>query len=518
MPDVTKITVLAVVLCGLLVPARPAAAATAGDCAAAAYPSAQWAACEADNLRRAGENPLAHLALTPALLAASAHYQLDRARAVAADPERRPDPNSCTTVVLCPVDPRVQGWSAKGGVVEPVLYTSRSGATISGHVWATRAGPALRPGVVVINGSVVGFEQIYWYLAQALARSGFVVMTFDVQGEGMSDQLGEAPDQTEDAFAGIPLLGLMAPRSSSDGPIGLGGNGLTFYDGGQDALDFFLSTPARPYVPRASRGSGTSNAAKQARRVRAGRNAPYNPLWRMLDRTRIGLTGHSYGAEAASWLTQADPRVDTAVALDSLCTPVSPAPDELHAFASPNPDTGGLPHITYGFATGCFETPPGPAPRITKPALGVNGDYLLVPVPYARPPHPLAKSRPSLAYSAAGVDTGQVTIRGGTHFDFNDVPAVLPATRQGIDLVTWYTTAWFDKYLDRDPTADRRLRTERWRDQLSWHHRSRLDIATPAGGRYRCEDLRRGCAGTVPATGDGWSGSYDFVQAGLRSR
>ena len=108
--------------------------------------------------------------------------------------------------------------------------------------------------------------------------------------------------------------------------------------------------------------------------------------------------------------------------------------------------------------------------------------------------------------------------------------AALPATLRGIDLVTWYTTAWFDKYLDHDPTADARLLTLRWHDDaatrrldgngnlLSWHFRSRLDIHRADGRRYRCEDLRRGCAGMVPAARDGWTGTYDFVQGSLRVR
>src|SRR5262249_14245645 len=163
--------------------------------------------------------------------------------------------------VACPVDPRLEQWANGAGIVAPVLYTSRSGATMSGHVWATRSGPARRPGVVFINGSIIGYEQLYWFVAQALAKAGFVVMTFDVQGEGMSDQFGEAPDQTEDSFAGIPVLSLLDPTPTTG--VGLGGNGRTFYDGGEDALDFFVSTPAAPYVPVPSRTSNTSHAAKQ---------------------------------------------------------------------------------------------------------------------------------------------------------------------------------------------------------------------------------------------------------------
>src|SRR4051794_32223604 len=43
----------------------------------------------------------------------------------------------------CAGDVRLYDWGPRGyGIVKPVLYTARDGATISGHVWATRSGPA----------------------------------------------------------------------------------------------------------------------------------------------------------------------------------------------------------------------------------------------------------------------------------------------------------------------------------------------------------------------------------------
>jgi len=493
------------------------------DCATTTALTPAYQSCEGKNLTITGQNQSAHPELVPGIFAATAAYQQARFAAIAADPERQPNPNSCTTSLLCPIDPRMNDFAARGGIVRPVLYTSRSGATMSGHVWATVAGPATRPGIVLVNGSIVGFEETYWFLAEALAKAGFEVLTFDAQGEGMSDQLGEFPDQLEDAFAGSPLAGLVGPRPLLDG---FGGNGYPFYDGGQDALDFLLSTPAHPYVPRPSRTTGTSHAAKQARRVASGRNAAYNPLWSTLDPSSIGITGHSYGAVAASWLGQADPRIDAVVALDSLCLPVSPAPSEQYG-AYPNPDFNGLPGMTYGLPRDCFSAPAGPAPALTKPALGIAGDYLLNPVPYLLPPNPLAKSRASLAYSAAGDDTGQVLVRGGTHLSFTDIPFLVPGSLRAIDMITWYTTAWFAKYLQHRPGADAMLLTDRWQHDaatgtvdpvgdanlLSWHFRSRLDVAREGGGRVRCENLRTGCGVLVPSSTDGWAGEYSIVSA-----
>src|SRR5918911_4989389 len=55
----------------------------------------------------------------------------------------------------CAGDARLYDWQAKGyGIVQPVLFTARNGATLSGHVWATRAGPAKPPRLRITNGSV----------------------------------------------------------------------------------------------------------------------------------------------------------------------------------------------------------------------------------------------------------------------------------------------------------------------------------------------------------------------------
>ena len=43
----------------------------------------------------------------------------------------------------CAGDVRLYDWATKHyGIVRPVLFTARNGATLSGHVWATVVGPA----------------------------------------------------------------------------------------------------------------------------------------------------------------------------------------------------------------------------------------------------------------------------------------------------------------------------------------------------------------------------------------
>ncbi|MCW3067203.1 MAG: hypothetical protein JWN32_4375 [Solirubrobacterales bacterium] len=404
-----------------------------------------------------------------------------------ADPEREFATDLCSNGMDgCAGDVRLYDWQRNGyGIVKPVLFTARNGATLSGHVWATRAGSAApRPGVVITNGSVQADEQMYWFAAQALAKAGYVVLTFDPQGQGLSDTFGTGRDLLE----GTP--------AQTDG--------RPFYDGTEDALNFFFSTRAHPYDPVKSCSSGTSHADKQNRRAAKGLDAPYNPFWSLLDPSRVGIAGHSYGAAGVSYIGQWDSRVKAIVAWDNLGPP------------DPNKGLGERP---------CPADPTArTAAATTKPALGMSADYGLPPTPNLTTPKPLAKSTASLAYTKAGVDTGEIVIRGGSHLDFSFIPnPAFGASLRGADEIAWYTTAWFDKYVKGDPTADARLLTNRWRhdgeeaavdpkgdgNMFSFYYRSRLDVHLAGGGRFACEDLRPGCPGLTDA--DGVPGVYSYV-------
>jgi dienelactone hydrolase len=392
------------------------------------------------------------------------------------DPERNFEGHLCTTYEDgCAGDARLYDWGPKGyGIVQPVLFTARNGATITGRIWATKSGPAKRPGIVITNGSVQAPQTVYWFAAQTLAKAGYVVLTSDPQGQGQSDEKGEAPDQNEGSPAQT--------------------DGRPFFDGTEDALNFFLSTAGNPYKPVPSCSSGTSHAPKQDRRVKAGLNASYNPFWQMLDPSKVGLAGHSYGAAGVSYIGQWDPRVKTIVAWDNLGTP------------DPNQPFGG-----NGGQPVEQPCPANPAARavakITKPALGMSADYFIPPEPNTSDPNPLAKSTTSRAYSKAGVDTGEIVIRGGTHYDFDWVPNPgFPASLRGADEIAWYTQAWFDKYLKADPSADSLLVTNRWLadkqeaavdpdhsgNMFSFYYPSRLDIHLASGARFTSENMRSG--------------------------
>jgi dienelactone hydrolase len=425
----------------------------------------------------------------------------------AKDPERNFITNLCATGNDgCAGDVRLYDWGPKGyGIVKPVLFTARNGATLSGRVWATVAGPARRPGIVITNGSVQADEQMYWYVAQTLAKDGYLVMTFDPQGQGQSDDFGEAPDQQE----GFP--------AQSDG--------RPFFDGTEDAIDFFLSDARHPYEPVPSCETGTSHAPKQNRRVAAGLDTAYNPLAGILNPNRLGLAGHSYGAAGVSYIGQWDPRVDAVVAWDNL---------------------GGTDPNAPFMRGNALEKPcpADPSQRtvapITKPALGMSADYGLPATPNTSQPDPEAKTARSVQYTQAGVDSGEIIIRGGDHTDFSWIPnAAFSGSLRGADEINWYTSAWFDKYVKGDPSADSRLLSDRWftdareaavdpdgdGNMFSRYYRSRLDIGLSGGGRFDCEDFRpdpmrpdppstypvNTCSSFVPAAQDGWPGEYDYI-------
>ncbi len=416
--------------------------------------------------------------------------------AQAADPGRFYTDDLCWSLGNgCAGDIRLNNWAANGyGIVRPVLFTARDGATLSGHVWATVAGPAKRPAVVITDGSVQADEQLYWYAAQTLAKAGYVVLTFDPQGQGQSDTYGQSPDANE----GVP--------AQSDG--------RPFYDGTEDAINFLLSTPRHPYLPVRSCNTGTSHAAKQTARVRAGLDAAYNPYWSLLRSGKIGLVGHSYGAAGVSYIGQWDPRVGAVVALDNL--------------GGPGPTSGSVPGSGGKSKLGEQGCPANPAARttapITKPALGISADYGLPPTPNASLPDPNAKAQESKVYTQAGDNTGEVVIRGGSHLDFSFIPnQAFGASLRGPDITDWYATAWFDKYLKHQPSADRRLLTQRWRSDLveagvdpnhdpnafSFYYYSRLDFGLTGGARFDCENLRDGCPGLV--SNDGYKGDYSYI-------
>jgi pimeloyl-ACP methyl ester carboxylesterase len=452
----------------------------------AAPASAFDSAREATNLAKSQERFVSY-ATDPGYQAQMALQALSQTKSLAAYLARHPGAspvNPCADAAgPCAGDTRVFAWKHGVGVVRPIHFANRNGATISGHLWARLPpGPSVTrlPAVLIVNGDLAS-EEIYWWAAAVLARHGYLVMTYDPQGHGRSDTFGSGADVLRHVdiqqAAGCDCV---EPQANADAA-----------DQARDALDFLFSSPATPYTPRRPTGAETQRAG-----VADGEKDASNPLAALLDPEHVGLAGHSRGAFAVSILGSRDRRVKAIAAWDDL-------------LAGDDPEELAAPVV----------------PRV--PAMGLSADYYEAPQPYTEHPDPFAKSRAFDAYRRAGIDVMELAIRGGTHYEASYVPNPgFPATLRGIDLVSWYTQAFFDRYLRRDASAVARLLSDRWRadgagarvdpagdgNLFSFYYRSQVAIHDGAA-LVTCASLRAGCPALVPRARDGYRGRYSYLRA-----
>lgn len=332
-------------------------------------------------------------------------------------------------------NPLRAGWNGTRGRSTKVAFTNRFGALLRGTVHAPLPGakdPYTRkklvgpyPGVVITPGSVQGSEGMYTWLAQDLAERGYVVLTYDVQGQGASETL---PHMTSNA---LPFCNPFAPPEDLEmsGCPGVPFQQLSnFVVGTEDALDFFTATPSKHYA----------NPGAVGTKVNA-----YNPYAKLFDRskdtktatkgrsTRLAIIGHSMGAAAVSKVQGKDRRVAAVVALDKLT----------------GPDSGGALHGS------------GNLPKV--PALALQSEYGFGVTPYAlsggsslspsaSPDGPDPQRERATGFDAwrrAKVDSMLVVPHASTHLEYTDIPLVLPASRYGQALSSTYVQAWLDRYL-----------------------------------------------------------------------
>ncbi len=193
-----------------------------------------------------------------------------------------------------------------------VRFESRTGALLEGRLF-TDGQPGRHPAVVITPGSIQGPQSGYWWAARLLAANGYVVFTFDTQGQGESEALGH-PD---------PLAGFPSQQEAN------------FVDGTVDALIWFLG--------------------------------PENPLADVVDRDRIGLAGHSLGARAVSVVAQCS---DVSDRWREVAACPGPLPiravvgwDGLGAGGDVVPVVPGMDQRADGYFLNPAPTPEPPAPR-----------------------------------------------------------------------------------------------------------------------------------------------------------
>ncbi len=409
---------------------------------------------------------LQNQAYLPALVATGVQINTAQALEQAATPTRP----ALTPGELFPGwnvgNPLRASWAGKRGRVHRVSWTNRYGALIRGDVFAplrSRRGPF--PGVVITPGSVQGSERMYWWLAEDLAERGYVVLVYDVQGQGTSETFPHQGPVND-----LPFCNPFAPKGDFE-EFGCPGvpsqQASNFIHGTRDAITF-LRSRKNPF-------RGVLDRSPDRRSVTPGR------------RVRVAIIGHSLGAFAVSYVQGVDRRVEAAVALDKL---------------------EGAPAMGV------------PQPHPVVPALAIQSEYGFTVAPWylnngssltPSPGSPSAGPDPQReqatgfdAWRSAGVDTQLVVPRASTHLEYTDIAYALPASRYGQDVASYYVQAWLDKYMKHRASASARLRAR------SFVYREPVGngVWSPVRLRradrlsfYYCSGLawRRGASGSSPS-------------------
>jgi hypothetical protein len=256
---------------------------------------------------------------------------------------------------------------------------------------------------------------MYWWAAELLADNGYVVLTFDAQGQGRSDSLGHSDDALETpTMEGVPSQ-----------------QALNFLEATVDAVEFVLSTPDKRY-PWAFSGD------------EANGYATFNPYWEQIQyidgKANLGIAGHSFGAMGVLY---AQDQTSNTMNAGSIRAAVSWDPGSVR-FPGEEQLRMNLP-----------QTP-------SVPTMIQNAESFAQPSFNPSRPDPESRKANFNRWRDAGVDTMQIAPRAATHMEWAYVPYVVAASSWGNAIAQWYTLAWFDKYLKHHPTADERLLTEKW--------------------------------------------------------
>jgi dienelactone hydrolase len=307
-----------------------------------------------------------------------------------------PRPRSWGSLLVAGGDPfRVPTrWEAMGrGQWQVFTFISTTGAKLQAELYSPNARPGQRfPIVTFTPGLQESKEQAWWY-GQALAEAGYVVLVIDPQGQGDSEATSHS-DAKCNPLCDFP---------TDDKPET------------QAAINFALSTPSHPYRP-----DSTANGKH---------TLPYNPLWREVIRSELGIAGHSLGATAVTQVGQGDPRVKAVISYDNLDQTVQPnLVSKIHA-----------PTLWYGtdYTFPTFATPRLPGTHVVAQQHQPAYDQLV----------------------KAGVDSMAITPRASTHYEWDQQSAVgsLPASRYGQVTSIYYTVAWYDWFLKHERSGLRRL-------------------------------------------------------------
>src|SRR5206468_1919255 len=115
--------------------------------------------------------------------------------------------------------------------------------------------------VVITTGSVQGSERMYWWLAQDLAERGYVVLTYDVQGQGRSETFPHQGDVADLPYCDLAAAPLAGEQTSCPGAPA------------QQTSNFVYGDRQLPRVHRAGPAEAGRAGARRAVGVRVHRHA-----------------------------------------------------------------------------------------------------------------------------------------------------------------------------------------------------------------------------------------------------
>lgn len=336
------------------------------------------------------------------------------------------------------VDPFRRDWHQTRGERLRVTFENRYGATLAGHLYRSRRASRKKlPALVVLPGFAdPAFEgdvhRSYEPVVQQLAEHGYVVLALDPQGQGLSDDdpapqfCGETGAWREPQEAGLTERGACAGQ---DPPA----------EGGLTAEAMFLASlklDREGFRDALAEAYETFRPRFTFAGIDAGKwlLSSRNPWHESVDDKRVGIAGHSAGADGAVVAGNAAKLFKAVVAWDTFGTPPAEMPAR-------------VPTMLQQSEQPQFMSPWG-----------------------ATPPDPeyWTAYRAADRFAAAGVPHAVVALRGSTHSEWSWVAnaAACPlcnSSAKGQQVATHFTVAWFDRFLKkRSRKRDRRLTADRF--------------------------------------------------------
>jgi dienelactone hydrolase len=286
---------------------------------------------------------------------------------------------------------------------------------------------------IVFNDGLASIQQHYYYLAERLVASGYIVVTYDPIGQGRSE--GSITD----------LLALNIPRKPQ---CSLTGSCIDV----QDMMRWFTGSS----IVRIQ-----DNGHRFAPRQDPARNVP-NPVLPIVDTSSIGMAGHSMGAIATLSYAQ---NLGAGTSVDGRALPRIQA---ALPFSGAHPTRAVVP---IEFVTSDYDgSPTTILPGVFGVNLGGRGEgigYRLIKQTYdavrrTHDPAPVALS----------------VLEGGVHIDFADEPPLFRTT-WSLGMAGSIALDWFDCWVKGSAAAC--TRTHEPQEHLSKVFATEMDADGPAG-------------------------------------